>query len=103
MTEPTLSGLHDLQRVSDLTNYFDVKACVCINKWDVNESLTIEIETQARQRGMPVVGKVRYDRAVTMAQVHGQAVTECQCDAADDIRRLWGKMKEMGEEYGIRL
>jgi len=90
VTEPTLSGLHDLLRVADLTKHFGIETLVCINKWDLNEELAGRIERQAGQRGFVVVGKVRYDRAVTEAQIQKRAVVECQEDGcAQDIRRLW--------------
>lgn len=97
VTEPTLSGLHDLGRVSDLTRHFGIETLVCINKWDINEDLAFEIETQARQRGLRVAGRVRYDPAVTTAQIHAQAIVERECDAADDVRNLWKNLRGIGD------
>jgi len=97
VAEPTLSGLHDLGRVADLTRHFDIETQVCINKWDINEDLASEIETQARQRGLRVAGKVRYDPAVTKAQIHAQAIVERRCDAADDVRDLWKHLRDIGD------
>jgi MinD superfamily P-loop ATPase len=93
VTEPTRSGLHDLVRVADLTEHFGIQTQVCINKWDVNPLLTGEIEKEAQQRGLRVAGRVRYDPAVTMAQVHARATVECSCDAADDIRGVWRNLE----------
>jgi MinD superfamily P-loop ATPase len=90
VTEPTLSGLHDLHRVVDLTRHFDVPAMVCINKHDLNLEVAARIETQALTRGLPLAGRVRYDRAVTEAQIRGKSVVEFQADGcAADISRLW--------------
>ncbi|MCD4700166.1 MAG: (4Fe-4S)-binding protein, partial [Phycisphaerae bacterium] len=90
VTEPTLSGLHDLQRVADLTKYFGVETLVCVNKWDLNEDIASQIEEQARQRGLKVTGKVRYDRAVTEAQIERKSVVEYQNNgAATEIKRVW--------------
>ena len=101
VTEPTLSGLHDLGRVAELTRHFDIPALVCINKWDLNPDVAAEIERQAKQRGMTVAGRVRYDRAVTDAQVRKQAVVEYQQNGcAEDIRVVWGKVsRELGEGH----
>ena len=91
VTEPTLSGLHDLHRVADLTKHFGTDTLVCVNKWDLNEQLAADIESQARDRGLRGVGRVRYDRAVTDAQIQGRAVVEVARDgAAADVRRVWG-------------
>lgn len=51
VTEPTLSGMHDLERVVDLTKHFGIETLVCVNKWDLNEEIASQIETQALRRG----------------------------------------------------
>jgi len=90
VAEPTLSGLHDLGRVADLAAHFGIPALVCINKWDVNAELTERIEAEAARRDIPVAGRVRYDPAVTAAQLEGRAVVEfAQAGAGEDIRQLW--------------
>jgi len=100
VTEPTMSGLHDLGRVADVARHFGISGLVCINKWDLNPDVAAEIERQAAQRGLGVVGRVRYDRAVTDAQVRKQAVVEYQANGcAEDIREVWGKVsRELGED-----
>jgi len=90
VTEPTLSGLHDLQRVLELTRYFGLPAAVCVNKWDINPELTARIEAEAGQVGARCAGRIRYDRAVTAAQLRGQAVVEGSRTAVgDDLRAVW--------------
>lgn len=97
VTEPTLSGLHDLERVSDLTAHFRVETLLCINKSDLNEDLTQEIQARARQRGLKLAGTVRYDRAITEAQIARQSIAEYATDGvAADVRRLWANvLKEL--------
>jgi len=103
ITEPTLSGAHDLERVLLLTRHFQVPALVCVNKWDLNPSMTEQIEHAAEAHEAVVAGRVRYDTDVTAAQIRAQAAVECECDAADDIRALWRKVAAVGESHGIRL
>jgi len=94
VTEPTLSGLHDLQRVADLTKHFGIETFVCINKWDLNEDVASQIETQALQRGLKLAGKVRYDRVVTEAQIKGLSVVEYASNGiANEIRGLWANVQ----------
>ena len=94
VTEPTLSGLHDLERVADLTRHFGIETILCINKWDLNESIASRIEAQAGQWGLKLAGKVRYDRAVTEAQIKGLSVVEHAPNGiADDIRGLWNTVR----------
>jgi len=93
VTEPTLSGLHDLGRVADLAAHFGLPAVVAVNQWDVHPEMTERIEAEARSRGLPVAGRVRYDPAVTQAQVRQMAVVEYTGrGAAADIRRLWSEV-----------
>ncbi len=90
VTEPTLSGLHDLRRAIDLTRHFNTKPLVCINKWDLNDAMTDTIEQWALKAGVSLVGRVRYDSGVTRAQVERKSIVELDIDgAAEDVRRLW--------------
>jgi len=90
VTEPTLSGLHDLERACGLTKFFGARAAVCINKHDLNPEVAAEIEKQADSVDVPVLGRVRYDKAVTAAQIAGLSVVEHGASpAAEDIRILW--------------
>ena len=90
VTEPTLSGEHDLKRVVQLTQHFGIPLTVCINKWDVNREMSDQIETYCREQSIPVAGRIRYDRAFTRAQVQGQTVVEALNDGvAEEIRNLW--------------
>jgi MinD superfamily P-loop ATPase len=90
VTEPTLSGLHDLRRVADLTSHFGIETQVCINKWDLNPAMTSDIEVEAQRRSVRLAGRVRYDPSVTRAQIEKVSVVEYARDgAAADIRELW--------------
>ena len=90
VTEPTLSGLHDLKRVTDLTRHFDIPTKVCINKWDLNAEMSRAIEAKVLERGLGLAGRVRYDRAVTEAQVQRETTVEYQqTGIAVDIRDVW--------------
>ncbi len=95
VAEPTLSGLHDMERVAQLTRHFGIPTLACVNKWDLNETLTEKIESVALEDGVPPVGRVRYDRAVTEAQIANVPVVELRDDgAAFDIRQLWAGVSE---------
>jgi len=90
VTEPTVSGDHDLRRVAQLTRRLGVPAAVCVNKWDISPAATDAIRVFAQSNGMTFAGTVRYDKAVTRAQQAEQTVTEYGADgAAMDIRNVW--------------
>ena len=95
VTEPTLSGAHDLARVLELTRHFGIPTAICVNKWDLNSDMTERIETEARGKGARLAGRVRYDRAVTDAQIQGKAVVEIPgAQAGTDIRAVWEMLCE---------
>jgi MinD superfamily P-loop ATPase len=89
VTEPTVSGLHDMTRVLQLTRHFGIRAAVCVNRWDLHPEGARRIEELAREHDALAVGRIRYDPTVTRAQVEARAVVELDGPAADDIRDLW--------------
>lgn len=89
VTEPTVSGEHDLERVLGLTRHFQIPAAVCVNKWDINADMTARIEKRAVKLGAKIAGRIRYDCAVTKAQIQQKAVVEIETPSAEDIRQLW--------------
>jgi len=89
VTEPTVSGEHDLERVLSLTRHFDIPAAVCVNKWDLNAEMTERIEDKTRKAGARIAGRIRYDRAVTLAQMQARAVVETEARCVEDIQRVW--------------
>ena len=90
VTEPTLSGKHDFQRVAELTANFKIPTLVCINKADINPQIASRIEEDAHNRGLKVVGKIRYDGAFTEAQIIASSVIEYTSGGvSEDIIALW--------------
>jgi MinD superfamily P-loop ATPase len=89
VTEPTVSGEHDLERVLKLARHFDMPAAVCVNKWDLNPEMSERIEDMARRSGAKIAGRVRYDRAVTAAQLQERAVVETEAPCVADIQQVW--------------
>ncbi len=90
VTEPTLSGLHDMKRVVELLKHFKIPGAVCVNKWDLNPEMTCGIEKHAGAFGLEIAGRVRYDKAFTDAQIRKEAVVEYWLDgASEDIRTAW--------------
>jgi MinD superfamily P-loop ATPase len=96
VTEPTLSGMHDLERVGDLTEHFAIETLVCVNKRDLNEDIASRISNIADQRGIKLAGSVRYDRAFTEAQMRGKSIVEFQRNGAvRDIEQLWTEVERV--------
>lgn len=90
VTEPTLSGLHDLDRVADLAAHFKIPTAVCVNKSDINAEMAAKIHEYCREKSIDIMGEIHYDTAVTRAQIAGKSIIEYDnSDAARDIRSLW--------------
>jgi len=92
VTEPTVSGEHDLKRVLSLTQHFKIPAFICVNKWDLNPEMTDHIEEKARQANARIAGRIRYDRSVTLAQIQERAVVETDSPCAADIKLIWKQL-----------
>ncbi|MBW1607650.1 MAG: P-loop NTPase [Deltaproteobacteria bacterium] len=76
VAEPTVSGLHDMERVAQLAAHFKVPGMVCVNKFDLNFDQTEAIEKLAKENNMTVVGRVPFDPVFTKSMVQGQTVLE---------------------------
>lgn len=90
VTEPTLSGIHDLERVLGMCHHFGVQALVCINKYDINEDNTHQIEGYCLSQGVEVDARIPFDNIVTEAMVHGLPVVEYSRNGVSrQIESLW--------------
>jgi MinD superfamily P-loop ATPase len=90
VTEPTLSGKHDLERVAELTKNFGIETMVCINKADINPQISELISEDARERGLKMTGSIPYDEVFTKAQIMKATVVEYTCgEVAEKIKALW--------------
>lgn len=93
VVEPTLSGVHDLERVLQLTAHFGVPALVLINKADLSEVRTQEIEKFCWERNVLVVGRIPYDTVVTEAMVQGVPITAYrEGQVTQALREVWKRI-----------
>ena len=103
VTEPTLSGQHDLDRVIELTTHFRIPTAVCINKYDINVKITKAIEKKVTERGLKLVGKIAYDTVVTEAQLAGKSIVEYSNNSlTEQILSLWESTLDMLETNGTK-
>jgi MinD superfamily P-loop ATPase len=89
VTEPTVSGRHDLEHVLRVVRGFRLPFAVCVNKADLDPGLAERAVAEARAEGAAFVATVAYDPAVTSAQVAGTDVVSHGGSAAADVTRLW--------------
>ena len=90
VTEPSLSGMHDLERVLGVCGHFGVPALVCINKYDLNEENTRKIESQCISQRVEIAGRVPFDNIVTKSIVQGVPVVEYSSGTVTrEIEKMW--------------
>ncbi len=103
VTEPTLSGLHDLDRVADLAGHFGIPTAACINKSDINPEMTAVIHQHCRERNVDVLGEICYDAAVTKAQIQRKSVVEYGSGPASGaIAALWDSITRRLELAAVK-
>jgi len=90
VTEPTVSGRHDMERVAELAAFFKIPAKLCVNKFDLNPSEGEAIEAFAKEKNISVIGRVPFDPSFTKAMVQGKTIVEFDsrsegCRAVKDI------------------
>ncbi|OLS27437.1 MAG: Heterodisulfide reductase subunit A-like protein [Candidatus Thorarchaeota archaeon AB_25] len=96
VTEPTMSGIHDMQRVRELLRKFSVKATVIINKFDLNLENTEAIERYCAENDVEVLGRIKFDPIMTKSMVAAQTLPEFAPDheISQLLRKIWDRVNE---------
>ena len=90
VTEPTVSGFHDLKRVLEVANQLTIKSFVCINKANINEDMSSRIEQYCQQQNHILVGRLPYDKKVLDALKKRQTVIENKNELlTPKLRKIW--------------
>lgn len=98
VTEPSISGIHDMERVLGVCRHFSIPAIICINKYDINEENTQKIESYCLNQGIQMASRIPFDRVVTEALVQGVPVIEySDGKVSHEIEKLWHDIYEMLE------
>ena len=95
VTEPTLSGKHDLERVAGLAAQFGTATAICINKRDINLEIAESIGRRSSVLKAEVLAEIDYDPAFTAAQIEGISLVEMGRGATrEKIELLWGRIAD---------
>jgi MinD superfamily P-loop ATPase len=99
VSEPTVSGRHDMERVAELAAFFKVPAMLCVNKFDLNPEQGEAIEAFARERQIRVIGRIPFDPVFTKAMVQGKTIFEYDehSEGAVAVRGIWGNVAQAME------
>lgn len=98
VTEPTLSGIHDLERVLQLLDHFNVVPLVCVNMFDINMPNTEKISSFCGEKGVEFVGRIPFNPKVTEAMINGKTILEYspRSAVAVEIKKMWEKILILG-------
>ena len=99
VTEPTISGLHDLGRVVKLAEHFGIRSLVCVNKYDLNVEFTDQIEQYCKDVGSTFLGRIPFDTAVTEAMVDGKSIVEYSAgsEVSERINHIWNQVDDIAK------
>jgi MinD superfamily P-loop ATPase len=94
VAEPSVSGVHDMERVVQLATHFNVPAMVCVNKFDINTEKSRQIEEFTSRRGLAFLGRVPFDPAFTRAMVQERTIFEYDgpSDARAAVVGVWNNL-----------
>jgi len=96
VTEPTLSGIHDLNRVIEAAKHFGINTAICINKFDINEENTRRIEKFCSRNKIPILGRIPYDTNVVGSIIELKTIIEFPSSrAGEEIKKIWGKLRNI--------
>jgi MinD superfamily P-loop ATPase len=94
VTEPTISGLHDLKRTLEMVSKFNLKPWVLVNKFDLNADMTNEIEMYCTQNNVSIAGRLPFDSVVIDAMVNCKSIVEWAPDSefSNKLKSIWNKI-----------
>jgi MinD superfamily P-loop ATPase len=100
VTEPTMSGIHDLKRALQLLEHFNVQPFVCVNTYDINKDNAEKIESFCKENRINVIGKIPFNPIVTEAMVNGKTIIEYspRSAVAKEIEGIWEKLSTLVSE-----
>jgi len=93
VTEPTISGIHDMKRVLEVASHFKIDTKVIVNKYDLNEDKTEGIKSICKEENVDLVGLIPFSREVSESIVKGLPIVEyMENDVSEEITSIWQKI-----------
>ena len=95
VTEPTLSGLHDADRVISVARHFKISVKLVINKYDLNIDMAGKIEKYCQDNDIQLLGKIGFNESIVKAMVEGKTIIEYPDGRAkEEISEVWDKLEK---------
>ncbi len=95
VTEPSVSGISDMQRILETAETFRVKTAVCVNKYDTNLENTEKIEAYCREKNLPFVGRIPYDAEAVQAVNSGRTIADVDCPSGRAVREIYENLMRL--------
>ena len=93
VTEPSVSGLHDLIRVYELVEKFKIKAGCIINKADINKEKAGDILKFLKEKNIDHIANLPYDEMFTAAMTAGKTIVEFgDSEIKEILEKSWNKI-----------
>ncbi len=94
ITEPTLSGIHDLERILELSNHFKIPSMVCINKFDLNLENSNRISSYCEKNGSRLLAKIPFEPKVIEALVQRKTIMDYPClEVQGVVLKMWEEIE----------
>ncbi len=104
ITEPSLSGIHDMERVIQMADHFKIKTACCINKFDLNKKKSNQIEHWCQKKSIPLLGKIAYDEEVTDSMLQGIPLVEyTESSVSVEIKHIWESIALFMEKKSLKI
>jgi MinD superfamily P-loop ATPase len=95
VTEPTVSGVHDLGRIFELSAKFSIPTACVINKADLNEEKTELIKKVIEENGIRLLGVIGYDSQFTQSMLTGKTIVESASQQSSHaLRDIWSNIQQ---------
>ena len=96
VTEPTLAGIHDMERVVEMAHHFKIETACCINKFDINPANSARIEDWCQEKSIPLLGKIPFDEEVIKSMVQLIPLIEYSNNSASkEVKKIWEKIQRL--------
>jgi MinD superfamily P-loop ATPase len=99
VTEPTYSGIHDMQRVVEIALHFGAKVGIVINKCDINLKNTEKIKDYAKAEGLSILGEIPFSekvaKAITQAKPYPQLYKD---EITQKLYKIWQGLEDILNE-----
>jgi MinD superfamily P-loop ATPase len=95
VTEPSKSGLHDVSRLVKLAQSFQIPTYAIINKCDLHQGLSTELETYFKGEEIPVLARLPFDKAMVESMVSQQTIVEFapESEISKQLTQAWQQIE----------